>query len=347
MNSRRCILALLASLCSASVFTVSPVVAKDWESQKRWLTVRDGPASTAYVVSADKNWRLSFGCNSGEHYLSLRTPKVGFSMPSGDNVLGLEVDGSSVATSAALTARNAFSIRPDYELMQALSTGQKAVISVNSLDIAFTLSNASSAIGQTSCKGSLLARRLPKASEQRRADAPKENPKERQERRAFKPAALQGRHPSAEDIADALRRGISGRLARIDQLGDQCKDVEKSQDPFNAMACLMSGMGSVNSQSMRVTINSVEVNRCRSHEFAVAVCQYKVDSDIQGSGAFAGVASYLNDFDDPRWIYASFKRSDNGWDLMKTYQTCSFDPERTHCRNSRVEIKTRWLLLPF
>jgi len=139
--------------------------------------------------------------------------------------------------------------------------------------------------------------------------------------------------PSAEDIHGAIQRRFDASMAAADALAEQCNHVSgDSANVLSAVGCMMSGFGSVNSESMQIEVNSVQLDECVRSDDDIAYCRYSVDADMKGSGIMSGMeglfsaAMVLGG-----WSYGSFTRQNDQWHLQQTYDNCSWGDGRIRC----------------
>lgn len=140
--------------------------------------------------------------------------------------------------------------------------------------------------------------------------------------------------PSANQIRGALQRKVDANLAGLDAMADQCKTFRQQNNPLGAMMCLMSGGGAMTSKTVKVSVNSVSLNRCVISTDKVAYCRYRPDVKMQGgSGMMGQIASIFNAGQGlGGWSYSSFSISNGSWEWVKTFESCDFSSDRIHCR---------------
>lgn len=139
--------------------------------------------------------------------------------------------------------------------------------------------------------------------------------------------------PTADQIRDALQREVNARIERLDALAERCEHVGETESPFDAFACLMTGVGQINSETVSIQINSILLDECVRSRQNIAFCRYQVDSTTTGSGLMAQVSQFMNTLGGlGGWAYASYEPSSAGWVFHKSYEWCDWGGSSINCQ---------------
>lgn len=139
--------------------------------------------------------------------------------------------------------------------------------------------------------------------------------------------------PNETEVRNALQRELDGRIARMDALAAQCKNLDKNQNPMAAMMCLMSGGGMVTSRTFSARVNSVTLDECVCSDEGVSYCRYRANTTMKGDGYMGQMADFANALGAMGgWTYSSFVNQGGTWHFQKTYDSCSWGGNGIHCR---------------
>lgn len=139
--------------------------------------------------------------------------------------------------------------------------------------------------------------------------------------------------PSAADIRRALQAEVDERLSRMDQMASKCDEVSRTQDPFAAMACIISTVSGINSQTVSITVDSIDLDKCYRMVDGTAYCNYDVNSDIKGSGIAGAVMGLVNEISSEIEAYGwgSFAMVGDSWLLERVYKSCTLGESKINC----------------
>lgn len=140
--------------------------------------------------------------------------------------------------------------------------------------------------------------------------------------------------PGAAEIKWALQAEADARLATMDRMAEGCDQVSQNGDPFAAMACILSTVSGVNSETVALKVNAVELERCvRSKGEERAYCNYRVDADVSGSSTGAAIVGAANDAAKEIGSYGwgSFDKSTGRWMLERVYRDCDLTQTEINC----------------
>jgi hypothetical protein len=144
--------------------------------------------------------------------------------------------------------------------------------------------------------------------------------------------------PTAKDIQTAIQAKVDAAFQRLDAMGDQCKTYRRDNNPMAAMMCLLSGGGSMNSQTGSIQITSVSLDHCVQMEdpSVSAYCRYWADMSMSGSGMMSQVATLVNAASAfQQWTWASFRRDRQTWQLVESWDRCWVDNDALRCHRRR------------
>ncbi|USZ51703.1 hypothetical protein [Halomonas sp. DN3] len=138
--------------------------------------------------------------------------------------------------------------------------------------------------------------------------------------------------PNEHDILLALRAAVEAKMAQIDAFASQCETVGETQNPFAALACIGTGFGSFNSDSMNLDVRSVSLDECVRSQQDFAYCRYTVDADFSGTGLMGELSGLFNtSMAMGGASYGQFSFRDGRWYLERTYERCSWGGEQIRC----------------
>ena len=125
-------------------------------------------------------------------------------------------------------------------------------------------------------------RRRQQASDQKKALAKAEKEAAPAPKPTLNTAPLGG--PTEADVRYALEAQLKHAEAQLDALADGCKTFRANNNPLEALGCLMTGGGSINSKRFNVRITSFSLERCMATDQNLFLCRYRVKATGNSGG---------------------------------------------------------------
>ncbi|MEP1332037.1 MAG: hypothetical protein ABJK43_05010, partial [Lentilitoribacter sp.] len=150
--------------------------------------------------------------------------------------------------------------------------------------------------------------------------------------KAIREELLGPKGPSSNDIKVALQSKLNIGLKTYDAMGDLCKDVKRSQNPFAAMMCIATLGGNINSKTIGMNVSSVDLDKCHSRKQGGFICRYNArisGNETSRKNPWIGLITALKDLSG--YQYASFVRSNNTWLVEQIYESCRISETSSHC----------------
>lgn len=141
--------------------------------------------------------------------------------------------------------------------------------------------------------------------------------------------------PTESDVRNALQAQLERAEAQLDALASGCKTFRANNNPLEALGCLMTGGGAINSKRFNVRITSLSLERCMATAQGLFLCRYRVKATgNSGGNPMLGMlffSSRLGGVTD-----ATFTKAGNGqWRVERIYQRCTYTETGAQCSYSQ------------
>lgn len=138
--------------------------------------------------------------------------------------------------------------------------------------------------------------------------------------------------PTEAEVLAALESRLALAEAQLDALGDGCKTFRQNNNPLEALGCLMTGGGALNSERFGIRILSLNLHRCMATEGETYLCRYTIrvtgnahNNPMLEMLFFSSQSGGVTD--------AMFQKiGDNPWEILQIYDSCTYTDKGAHCR---------------
>ena len=112
-----------------------------------------------------------------------------------------------------------------------------------------------------------------------------------------------------------------------------CNTVGETQNPIQALGCIMGTMSGLSSDTTTFKANSVDLKKCWRMKSGQAWCNYRVDADVRGSSIGAAMVQEANEFAKAAGSFGwgSFSMSGGRWRLEKVFKDCTVGETSMNC----------------